>query len=371
VIDSGGARLGATLVALFVVALLLYFFGSVAEILILVFMAALLAAYLSAFTDFIARLLRLPRWLSLLAACALTLMGIVAIGAVVVPPVILQAQDLMEALPGLGERVDAFTRSLADRYPVLAGAALDAQSASFYQRIGNEINAFVRGSLVPYITAGGTLAVELFSVLAMALYFTRDPASYREGFIALVPPKVRHIARTTVVDLSNTLKAWVAGQLLAMSFLAVLTALGLWLLRVPYALAFGAFTGAVAVIPFFGTIVSTLLPAMFVLTSGNVGQSVAVVLLGVLVHLVEANIVAPLIFEERIKLPPVLTILSVLVAAKVLGVLGLIVSVPLLASAIVIVRHVLISQIYGDLPAGAAKPAVLVPTQEHRFLTIP
>jgi predicted PurR-regulated permease PerM len=173
------------------------------------------------------------------------------------------------------------------------------------------------------------------------------------------------------VDLSNTLKAWVAGQLLAMSFLAVLTALGLWLLRVPYALAFGAFTGAVAVIPFFGTIVSTLLPAMFVLTSGNVGQSVAVVLLGVLVHLVEANIVAPLIFEERIKLPPVLTILSVLVAAKVLGVLGLIVSVPLLASAIVIVRHVLISQIYGDLPAGAAKPAVLVPTQEHRFLTIP
>lgn len=370
-IDSGGARLGATLVALFVVALLLYFIGSVAEILVLVFMAALLAAYLSSLTDLIARFLRLPRWLSLTAACAITLLGVVAIGAIVVPPVILQAQELMQSLPEFAERLDGMMGRLVERYPVLGGAAFDPQSGSFVERIGNEISEFVRSSMLPYLTAGGTLVVELFSVLAMALYFTKDPAGYREGFISLVPPKVRHIARRTLVDLSNTLRAWVAGQLLAMTFLAVLTALGLMVLRVPYALAFGAFTGAVAVVPFFGTIVSTLLPALFVLASGNVGQSVAVALLGVLVHLVEANVVAPLIFEERIKLPPVLTILSVLVAAKILGVLGLVVSVPLLASAIVIIRHVLISQIYGDVPPGAAKPAVLVPTQEHRFLTIP
>lgn len=370
-IDAGGARLGATLVALFVIALLLFFLGSVTEILILVFMAALLAAYLSSLTDFIARILRLPRWLALSAACAITLLGVVAVGAIVVPPVVVQAQELMQTLPQFAERVDGMMRRFADRYPVVVGAAFDPQSGSFVGRIGNEVSEFVRGSIVPYLTAGGTLAVELFSVLAMALYFTRDPAGYREGFISLVPPKVRHIARTTLVDLSNTLRAWVAGQLLAMTFLAVLTAVGLMVLRVPYALAFGAFTGAVAVVPFFGTIVSTLLPAAFVLASGNAGQSIAVVLLGVVVHLVEANVVAPLIFEERIKLPPVLTILSVLVAAKVLGVLGLVVSVPLLASAIVVIRHVLISQIYGDVAPGAAKPAVLVPTQEHRFLTIP
>ena len=61
-----------------------------------------------------------------------------------------------------------------------------------------------------------------------------------------------------------TLRAWVVGQLLAMAVLAFFTALGLLALGVPYWLAFGIFTGLVAIVPFFGTLVSTLLPALFV-----------------------------------------------------------------------------------------------------------
>jgi predicted PurR-regulated permease PerM len=216
------------------------------------------------------------------------------------------------------------------------------------------------------MTTGGKAVIEAFSVLAMAIYFARDPASYREGLIALVPPKARHIARRTLTDLNDTIRAWISGQLLAMVFLAVMTALGLWILGVPYALAFGVFTGAVAVVPFFGTIISTLLPATFMLASGGPGRAVAVVILGVVIHLVEANVIYPMIFHVRIKLPPALTIVSVLAAAVVLGWLGLLIAVPLLASAMVIIRHVLIGQIYGDTPAGARVSAVLVPTQEYR-----
>ena len=221
-------------------------------------------------------------------------------------------------------------------------------------------------SVFPYMTKGGKAVIEAFSVLAMAIYFARDPASYREGIIALVPPKARHIARRTLTDLNDTIRAWISGMLLAMVFLAVMTALGLWILGVPYPLAFGVFTGAVAVVPFFGTIISTLLPATFVLATGSLGKAFAVVMLGIVIHIVEANVVYPMIFQVRIKLPPAMTILSVLAAASVLGWLGLVVAVPLLASGIVVVRHVLVGQIYGDTPAGARVSAVLVPTQEFR-----
>jgi predicted PurR-regulated permease PerM len=154
--------------------------------------------------------------------------------------------------------------------------------------------------------------------------------------------------------------------------LAVLTGIGLWLLRVPYALAFGVFTGIVAIVPFFGSIVSTILPALLMLTIGGWVHSVAVLGLGVAVHLVEANIVAPLIFEERVSLPPVLTILSVLVMASLLGVLGLVVAVPTLAAVMVLVRHILFGQVYAEQDLRRVPKAVLVEaTTGERKIIIP
>jgi predicted PurR-regulated permease PerM len=159
------------------------------------------------------------------------------------------------------------------------------------------------------------------------------------------------------------LRAWVVGQLLAMMILAALTALGLWALDVPYWLAFGIFTGLVAVVPFFGTLVSTLLPALFVIESGDWIRVVAVILLGVAVHVVEANVVVPRIMQRRVALPPVLTIASVLIMGTLIGVAGLVVAVPVLAITTVCVRHVLQGALYGDV--GLLEPAVLRTTERR------
>jgi hypothetical protein len=113
-----------------------------------------------------------------------------------------------------------------------------------------------------------------------------------------------------------------------MVVLGVLTWIGLELLGVPYALAFGVFTGAVAIVPFFGTLFSTLLPALFVLGTGGAMQAFWVVLLGIGVHAFEANIVAPMIMERQVHLPPVLSILAVLIMAHLLHLIGLLVAVP-------------------------------------------
>ena len=135
-----------------------------------------------------------------------------------------------------------------------------------------------------------------------------------------------------------------------MFVLAVLTAIGLYVLGVPYALTFGVFTGAVAVIPFFGTLVSTLLPALFVLAGPNGGtRALGVILLGVVIHVIEGNVVIPLITARRIKrveVPPVLSIMAVLVVGKLLGGVGLVVAVPLVAVVMVIVRRILVNRIY-------------------------
>jgi predicted PurR-regulated permease PerM len=164
--------------------------------------------------------------------------------------------------------------------------------------------------------------------------------------ISLSPIRYRDLVRDILSELTMTLRAWIGGQIFAMVVLGVLTWVGLELLRVPYALAFGVFAGIAAIVPFFGTLVSTLLPALFVIGgTGGAGHAVLVILLGVVVHLVEANFVAPMIMERQVSLPPVLSILSVLIMGRLLNVIGLLVAVPVLATVMVIVRRVYVYRV--------------------------
>jgi predicted PurR-regulated permease PerM len=78
----------------------------------------------------------------------------------------------------------------------------------------------------------------------------------------------------------------------------------------------------------------------------------------VVVHLVEGNVVSPMVFQRGVHLPPVLTIMAVLVVGTLAGPVGLLVAVPLLAVTLTLTRKVLQERIYGDAPEPAhALPA--------------
>jgi predicted PurR-regulated permease PerM len=200
-------------------------------------------------------------------------------------------------------------------------------------------------SLVPYVFTGFGLVIHFITVLIMGLYLALRPNVYREGLIVMAPPVHRELVRDILDELGRTLRAWISGQLLAMLVLGTATWLGLWALGVPYPLAFGTFTGVVSIVPFFGTLVSTLLPALFAAGNGGGWAFFSVAMLGVLVHLFEANIVAPMIMERQVHLPPVLSIMAVLIMAKLLHVIGLLVAVPVLCTVMVIMRRVYIHRV--------------------------
>ncbi|CAN5878018.1 AI-2E family transporter [soil metagenome] len=357
------------LVAVIFAVLLLLFLYSVAQILLLLFISALFAVYLAAITDFLQERGGLPRWMGLTIALLITFVGLVGVGWLIVPPVLEQTQGLLEALPALLARWEASLLALAARYPLLREMlpAAEVSGGYFTGAFGNLGDYFT--GLFPYLFSGLHFLIHFFSVLVMGIYMTLRPQVYQEGIIALAPPVHRELVRDILGDLANTLRAWIVGQILAMIFLGVLTWIGLELLNVPYALAFGVLTAVVAIVPFFGTLISTLLPALFVLGSAGAGHALLVALLGVVVHLLEANFVAPVIMERKVHLPPVLTILSVLVMAELLGLVGLLVAVPVLATVMVIIRRIYIRRLLEGkgfrrvtrdapaeirLPAGAA-----------------
>jgi len=327
-----------------VVLLLVY---RIAELLLLVFIAALIAVYLDALEDPLTRHLRLPRVVALLLALALTLAALAGIVALLAPPLVQQTDELVAAVPRYLSDLDGVIRRLADRYPVLRRAGFASNERGLMTTALLGVADFVRTGIIPYVTTTGRVLIDAVAVVVMAMYMAVRPSLYRDGIVALVPPRHRPAAREILADLGATLRAWVMAQLVAMVLLAILTAIALWILDVPYWLAFGIFTGFVALVPFFGTLVSTLVPALLVLGERGFLAFLAVASVGVVVHLVEANLVAPILMHRRVALPPVLTILSVLVMAKLAGPIGLIVAVPALATVMVLVRHILIGRVYG------------------------
>ena len=112
-------RLGGTLVLLFCIALLLVFATRIATVLFLLFIAALLAVYLSATTDAIVRRARrLPRGAALALAVLGSLLVLTGVGALILPPVVQQTQDLIAALQS--GQISAAALDVSDPEPINA-----------------------------------------------------------------------------------------------------------------------------------------------------------------------------------------------------------------------------------------------------------
>jgi predicted PurR-regulated permease PerM len=359
-----GFPLGWVLLAIILVALAV----RTIDVLLVLFLAIILSIYLDAVSGFLQRRGGAPPGMALAAALTLTVGGLVGVVVLIAPAVSAQVQDLIANLPQFLSELDQSINRLFRSIPVLRRGVTEGGAPGLLATSVNELFGFLRGAAVPYLKGGLELIIVMVSVLVMALYLSRSPSTYVEGVVALVPPARRTLARVILYDLKLTLHSWVVGQIIAMVVLAALTTLGLWILGVPYFLAFGIFAGVAAIVPFFGTLFSTLIPALYALGVAGFPKAVAVTLLGIGVHLIEANFVAPVVMQRKVNLPPVITIAGVLLIGKLFGLAGLIVAVPILAFVMVLIRHVLLGEVYGD-PISELKPSGTVPTDSRTSIT--
>jgi predicted PurR-regulated permease PerM len=325
--------------------LLLWIAGKVAHVFLLLFIGIMISLYLGALSGVLQRRLRIPSGWSLAAAVLLSLGGLAVLFYILVPPLIVQTRELVRVLPTYITGWEAAIDRLVARVPALASVYEPGQHKlllALYDQVAGQFN-----DVVPKVFGIVEVLISIFSVCVMGLYLALHPALYREWLIALFPPIHRDLVRDVLTDCADSLRAYIVGLLLAMSFLATLTAIGLSVLHVPYALTFGVFTGLATIVPFFGTLLATALPVLFVIGGPDGGsRALWVVVVGIVVHLIEGNVVAPLIMSKKVDLPPVLTIVFVLIVGTLLGPLGLLVAVPGLAVIMVVVRRILLTRLY-------------------------
>src|SRR3954470_21255451 len=207
-----GFTLGWILLAVLVVALLI----RTVDVLIIVFLAIILAVYLDAVSGFLQRRLGVPRSLGLAAAVALTLGGLVGVVFLIAPAVASQVQDLIANLPQFLTELDQSITRLFRNIPVLRRGVAEGAGPGILATSLNELVGVLRGAVVPYLKGGVELIIEVISVFVMGIYLPGKPPTCVEALVGLIPRERPRLSRVILYDLKRPLHAWVVGQVIAM-----------------------------------------------------------------------------------------------------------------------------------------------------------
>lgn len=303
------------------------------DVLTVVFAASLLAVILHGVARLLHRFTRLPYWLSL-TIVVITIMALLAGLAILAGPGLSdQAVKLRQALggqaTGLHDKLSRtnWGRMILQQVPTSLGGEKHGGGGGG----GGGIPSGFAGSLAGFLGSAfglfGTLAV----ILIAGIYLAASPATYVNGALRLVPAPHRPKAKTFCEAAGQALWAWSAGQALDMLVVGILSGVGLWVIGVPLALVLGVVAGLFNFVPYIGAIVGAV-PAVIIAFSVGSTQGLETIALYLVIQGFEGNVMAPLIQNRAVHLPPGLTILSQTAFGAILGIPGLIFATPLTAA---------------------------------------
>ncbi len=140
-----------------------------------------------------------------------------------------------------------------------------------------------------------------------------------------------------------------------MAVVGTLTALGLWGLGIGAPLALGIVAGVFAFVPYVGPIVASTPGILMAATHGSM-TALETAALYVFIHLIESNLVTPLVQAEVVKLPPVLTIFATLALGLLLGPIGVLMAAPITIVLLVAVNTLYLEDVLGEARAWPPAP---------------
>jgi predicted PurR-regulated permease PerM len=108
--------------------------------------------------------------------------------------------------------------------------------------------------------------------------------------------------------------------------------LGAVVLGVPSAAAIGLITFALAFIPFFGAFFAGFLACLIALADGGLSTALWMAAVVLLVQQVECNLLQPLLLGKSVSLHPLVVALGVIAGGVVAGILGMFLSIPVIAA---------------------------------------
>ncbi len=270
---------------------------------------------------------RIPRVLAVIFVylIAFSLFGVMFY--LVIPPMFSELSNLAAQAPSYLEKpfeMQTITKFLPE-LPISISRLILGFAESAKNLIGGISTGFFQATATLF---GGAMSFALTVILSFYLAVQEKGI---ENFLRIITP-IRHEKYVIGLWLRSRDKigGWLKGQILLGVLVGVLVFLGLTILNVPYALTFALLAALFELIPIFGPIMASIPPiAMAFLQSPSLALSVLI--LFVIIQQFENHLIYPLVVRKAVGVPPIITILALIIGAKLGGFLGILLSIPIMA----------------------------------------
>ena len=173
---------------------------------------------------------------------------------------------------------------------------------------------------------GSALAFAVFVIIGAA-YLAADPQTHVSGLIAFTPPSRQAQVARFLDTSAASLRQWLVIQLYVVVMNAFFAGVALWSFGVPAALALATISGALAFIPYFGSIVAIVVTALVALPHGL--QTAALAALAVAgASFLEGYLITPFLQSRSLSVPPAVLLFCMLAFGTLFGSMGVALAVP-------------------------------------------
>jgi predicted PurR-regulated permease PerM len=266
-----------------------------------------------------------------------------------VPTLVGQGGDLLRNIPQylqeLPERSQTY-REVADRY------GLTEKLTEYAKTLPGKVGGGALGVIAGIFSA----ILNVLLVTVLTIYFMADLPRIRRGIVRLVPRQGRPRAAQAINVVVDKVGGYMIGNLIISLFAGVSSFVCLFLLDVPFALPLAFFVAITDLIPLIGATVGAVGCTVVALVTGDVWPNAVVVAVFFLLYQqLENYLIAPRVLRNTVDLSSIAVLLAALVGGAILGVVGALMAIPIVAAIKVLMTPVV--EALNEPPADRDPPA--------------
>jgi len=316
------ARVALTLFAIALIILTMWMGKS---ILIPLFFAFLISILLHPVVRFFERR-RFPRALASLLTILIFLVLIVGLFYFFSRQVSRLSRDLPSIQAKISDQLQHVQNWIYNKYHIN-----NSQQEAYASKTANGIlNTAVNSAATTFLGIAETLILTIF-IFIFAFFILFHRHLLMRFLLALFDDSHNKRVSIIVSKVRVLINNYVLGLLMEMLILMALIFTTLMIIGIKYALLLSVMAAILNIIPYFGIYVSMALAVLVTMANGSGGESVAVVLVFLAAHFIDANVILPRIVGGQVKMNPFITLLAVLIGHLIWGIPGMFLFVPLTA----------------------------------------
>jgi len=313
----------STIFRIVVILLGLVFLYFVRDILLILFVSVIIAAAINGPVNWLQKH-KIHRILGVIFIYLLFLLLAALIVTIIFPVLAEQVKQLAIHFPGLIDKITIGFQDWWGKYRT------EVNLQSFLDNFSNKLNqttSSVFGTILGFF--GGLFSFGI--ILVISFYLAVQEKGVKRFFISITPSENQHYISDLIDRIHIRIGGWLRGQLLLMLIIGLLTFIGLYFLGVKYALTLALIAGILELIPYIGPFIA-LVPAVILAFIQSPMLALLVAILYLVIQQLENYVIVPQVMKKAVNLNPIVIIIVMLIGAKLAGVMGIILSVPLTAA---------------------------------------